>query len=81
MTQHTVTVVGGGVAGSAAAMAAAHCGVAVTLLEQRPTRDTPLHGDDLLGPLVGGADLGAAALDRATGLIKAELEELCPTLL
>ncbi len=81
MTQHAATVVGGGVAGCAAAMAAARCGVHVTLFEQRPTRDTPLHSDDMLCALTGGPDLGAAALDRATGLLKAELRELCPALL
>jgi len=80
MTQHPVTVVGGGVAGCAAAMAAARCGVPVTLLEQRPTREPPLHDNDLLCALVGSPDLGAVALDRATGLLKAELHELCPAL-
>ncbi len=82
MTRHAVTVVGGGVAGCAAALAAARSGVSVTLFEQRPTHQTPLHATDLLCELVGGCDLGMVALDRATGLLKAELRELgCEILL
>lgn len=82
MARHTVTVVGGGVAGCAAAWAAAHQGAAVTLFEQRPHHHTPLHTTDLLCELVGGCDFGMVALDRASGLLKAELRELgCEILL
>ncbi len=81
MTQHSVTVLGGGLAGCAAALVAARRGAAVSLVEQRPARATPLHTGESLCELVGSPDLGAIAPDRATGLLKAELRELAPALL
>ncbi|HUS79665.1 MAG TPA: FAD-dependent oxidoreductase, partial [Armatimonadota bacterium] len=76
-----VVVVGGGIAGCAAALAAATAGAAVTLFEQRPVAATPLHETGLLAEMVGSGDLGAEGTDRATGLLKAELEALgCPLL-
>lgn len=81
MTQHQVTVIGGGVAGCAAALTAARLGVCVTLLEQRGQRPSPLHQTDLLCELVGRPDLGTTDCTRANGLMKAELRALAPELL
>jgi methylenetetrahydrofolate--tRNA-(uracil-5-)-methyltransferase len=76
---HEITVIGGGVSGCAAALAAAATGARVTLIEQRPDSPTPLHETDLLAELTGSVDLGAATPDKASGLLRAELRELgCP---
>ena len=76
---HEITVIGGGVSGCAAALAAMGTGASVTLIEQRPDAPTPLHDTDLLAELTGSVDLGAAAPDKASGLLRAELRELgCP---
>lgn len=76
---HEITVIGGGIAGCAAALAAAATGASVTLIEQRPDAPTPLHDTDLLAELTGSVDLGAAIPDKASGLLRAELRELgCP---
>ncbi len=78
MNERAVTVIGGGVSGCAAALAAAARGVDVTLIEQRPQRQTPLHETQVPAELVGTADLGGEQPDRAIGLLKAELGHLCP---
>lgn len=76
---HETTVIGGGIAGCAAALAAAAAGASVTLIEQRPDTSTPLHETDLLAELIGSVDLGAATPDKASGLLRAELGVLgCP---
>lgn len=80
MTQHAVTVIGGGVAGCAAALTAARLGASVTLLEQRGEHPSPLHQTDLLCELVGRPDLGATDCTRAQGLMKVELRVLVPDL-
>lgn len=76
-----ISVIGGGLAGCAAAFAAEAAGVPVTLYEQRPSTTTPTHQTALPAELAGTADLGVEDLDRATGLLKAELRALCPPLL
>lgn len=81
MTQQAVTVIGGGVAGCAAALTAARLGATVTLIEQRGSYLSPLHQTDLLAELVGRPDLGATDPTRASGLLKAELRVLVPDLL
>jgi methylenetetrahydrofolate--tRNA-(uracil-5-)-methyltransferase len=48
----TITVVGGGLAGSEAAWQAAERGVPVTLYEMRPHKRTPAHVSDRLAELV-----------------------------
>ena len=76
---HEITVIGGGIAGCAAALGAAATGASVTLIEQRPDAPTPLHETDLLAELIGSVDLGAATPDKASGLLRVELGELgCP---
>jgi len=71
-----VTVIGGGLAGCAAALLAAERGARVTLCEQRPDRSTELHDTGLLAELVGSNVLTADSPERATGLLKLELREL-----
>ncbi|HCA46834.1 MAG TPA: methylenetetrahydrofolate--tRNA-(uracil(54)-C(5))-methyltransferase (FADH(2)-oxidizing) TrmFO, partial [Armatimonadetes bacterium] len=76
-----ISVIGGGLAGCAAALAAAKHGAAVTLFEQRPATTPETHQTTLLSELAGTADLGVEDLDRATGLLKAELRALCPEMM
>jgi methylenetetrahydrofolate--tRNA-(uracil-5-)-methyltransferase len=72
----TITVVGGGLAGSEAAWQAAERGAHVTLYEMRPHKMTPAHVSDRLAELVCSNSLGSDLPDRAAGLLKAELRHL-----
>jgi len=76
MTETTVTVIGGGLAGSEAAWQAAEHGLRVTLYEMRPQRMTPAHTSDRLGELVCSNSLGSDTPERASGLLKEELRRL-----
>jgi len=76
MTDPSLTVVGGGLAGAEAAWQAAERGVAVTLCEMRPRRMTPAHTTDRLAELVCSNSLGSDLPDRAGGLLKAELRRM-----
>jgi methylenetetrahydrofolate--tRNA-(uracil-5-)-methyltransferase len=71
-----VTVIGGGLAGSEAVWQAASRGVDVLLYEMRPTKTTPAHRGGDLAELVCSNSLGSNLLDRAQGLLKAELRRL-----
>ncbi len=71
-----ITIIGGGLAGSEAAWQVAHLGVPVRLYEMRPYRMTPAHTGDRLAELVCSNSLGSDALQRAAGLLKAELRRL-----
>jgi methylenetetrahydrofolate--tRNA-(uracil-5-)-methyltransferase len=71
-----VTVIGGGLAGSEAAWQVARQGVPVTLYEMRPMRTTAAHQTDRLAEIVCSNSLGSNAVDRALGLLKAELRRL-----
>jgi methylenetetrahydrofolate--tRNA-(uracil-5-)-methyltransferase len=75
-TSPTITVIGGGLAGSEAAWQAAERGVHVLLYEMRPQRMTPAHVGDRLAELVCSNSLGSDLPDRAAGLLKAELRRL-----
>jgi methylenetetrahydrofolate--tRNA-(uracil-5-)-methyltransferase len=68
-----VTVVGAGMAGSDAALAAARLGVAVDLWEQRPMRTTPAHRTDRFAELVCSNSLGGEGESNAKGLLQAEM--------
>ncbi len=72
----SMTIIGGGLAGSEAAWQAARFGVPVRLYEMRPQRMTPAHTGDKLAELVCSNSLGSDALQRAAGLLKAELRQL-----
>ena len=70
----TITVIGGGLAGSEAAWQAASRGLQVRLHEMRPVRETPAHRTGGLAELVCSNSL--KSLDTATphGLLKAEMD-------
>ncbi len=72
----TLMVIGGGLAGCEAAWQAAQRGVQVELYEMRPVRQTPAHVTDKLAELVCSNSLGSKLPDRASGLLKAELDRL-----
>jgi len=72
----TLTVVGGGLAGSEAAWQAAERGIEVILYEMRPAKMTPAHVTDRLAELVCSNSLGSRLVDRAAGLLKEELRRL-----
>jgi methylenetetrahydrofolate--tRNA-(uracil-5-)-methyltransferase len=76
-----VTVVGGGLAGSEAAWQLAERGFDVRLYEMRPTKTTGAHTTDRLGELVCSNSLGSHLVDRASGLLQAEVKRLRSLLL
>lgn len=80
-TASHVTVLGGGLAGTEAALQLAQRGVAVTLLEMRPTRPTPAHRTGDLGELVCSNSFKSDDPATAAGLLKHELEALGSSLL
>ena len=78
---NTLTIVGGGLAGTEAAWQAAQRGVHVRLFEMRPRKTTPAHMTDKLAELVCSNSLGADVPGHAPGLLKAELRRLDSLLL
>ena len=66
-------IIGGGLAGSEAAFQAAQRGINVRLYEMRPRKTTGAHVSDKLAELVCSNSLGSNLIDRASGLLKAEL--------
>lgn len=77
----TVTVLGGGLAGSEAAWALAERGVPVRLVEMRPVVRTPAHQTDRLAELVCSNTFKSTEVENAHGLLKAELRLLGSLLL
>ena len=76
MGNNTVAIIGGGLAGSEAALALAERGVAVRLHEMRPERPTPVHHTDRLAELVCSNSLKSTKAESAAGMLKAELAAL-----
>lgn len=74
-------VIGGGLAGSEAAWQLAERGLKVRLYEMRPHRTTGAHISDRLGELVCSNSFGSKLPDRASGLLKTELDTLRSLLL
>jgi methylenetetrahydrofolate--tRNA-(uracil-5-)-methyltransferase len=72
----SVTVAGGGLAGSEAAMQLARRGVKVTLYEMRPRKMTPAHETGLMGEIVCSNSLGGDMPTSPAGILKAELRRL-----
>jgi methylenetetrahydrofolate--tRNA-(uracil-5-)-methyltransferase len=68
-----ITVIGAGLAGSQAALAAASQGVRVKLFEMRPTRMTPAHRSHNASELVCSNSLGGEGQGNAKGLLQAEM--------
>lgn len=77
----TVTVIGGGLAGSEAAWQLAERGFKVDLYEMRPRKTTGAHATDRLSELVCSNSFGSKLPDRASGLLKTELDMLRSMLL
>ena len=76
MTQDSVIVIGGGLAGTEAAWQIAQAGIAVTLYEMRPVKTSPAHHTEELAELVCSNSFGAKNSDRAAGLLHEELRRL-----
>ncbi len=76
----SVTIAGGGLAGSEAAWQIAERGIPVALYEMRPARSTPAHKTDLLVELVCSNSLKSNTPGAASWLVKEELRR-CGSLL
>lgn len=72
----SVTVIGGGLAGSECALQLADRGVQVTLVEQRPVASTDAHHTDGFAELVCSNSLKSTRHDSAAGLLKEELAKM-----
>jgi methylenetetrahydrofolate--tRNA-(uracil-5-)-methyltransferase len=68
-----VVVIGAGLAGSQAALAAANLGVRVLLYEMRPVKMTPAHQGGNASELVCSNSLGGEGETNAKGMLQAEL--------
>ena len=77
----SITVIGGGLAGSEAAWQIARRGLEVCLFEMRPSRTTPAHTTDQLGELVCSNSLKSDLQGTAPHLLKEELRRLDSLLL
>ena len=71
-----ITIIGGGLAGSEAALTLANLGFAVNLYEMRPVKETAVHKTGLCGELVCSNSLKSTKPDSAAGMLKAELAAL-----
>lgn len=76
-----ITVVGAGLAGSEAALAAARLGVSVTLYEMRPVKMTPAHRSGGFAELVCSNSLGGEGILQSKGLLQAEMRSVSSTVL
>jgi methylenetetrahydrofolate--tRNA-(uracil-5-)-methyltransferase len=76
-----VIVIGGGLAGSEATWQLAERGFRVDLYEMRPRKTTGAHATDRLSELVCSNSFGSKLPDRASGLLKTELDMLRSKLL
>jgi methylenetetrahydrofolate--tRNA-(uracil-5-)-methyltransferase len=77
----SLTIIGGGLAGSEAAWQAAQRGLDVRLYEMRPARSTGAHLSGDFAELVCSNSLGSNLPDRASGVLKNELRALNSMLL
>ena len=68
-----ITVIGAGLAGSEAALAAARLGVQVHLYEMRPVKMTPAHRSGNFAELVCSNSLGGQGDLQAKGLLQSEM--------
>ena len=74
--QREVQIVGGGLAGTEAALLLADAGIAVVLHEQKPRRRSPAHKEDGLAELVCSNSLRSDNPHNAVGLLHEELRRL-----
>ncbi len=73
---HSLTIIGGGLAGCEAAWQAVRQGVSVVLYEMKPLRFSPAHESDLLAELVCSNSLRSNVVTSAVGLLKEEMRRL-----
>ncbi|HKQ07834.1 MAG TPA: methylenetetrahydrofolate--tRNA-(uracil(54)-C(5))-methyltransferase (FADH(2)-oxidizing) TrmFO [Blastocatellia bacterium] len=73
MSEQSITVIGGGLAGSEAAWQAASRGLRVRLYEMRPVRPTPAHRTGNLGEIVCSNSLKSDEPGTAPFMLKEEL--------
>ena len=73
---YKVNIVGGGLAGSEAALRLARLGVHVSLVERRPNDKEPVHKTGLCAELVCSNSFKGTKPTSAAGLLKQELAEL-----
>lgn len=78
---HSITIIGGGLAGSEAAWQLAEQNIQVKLYEMRPINPTGAHLSGDLAELVCSNSLGSNLPDRASGVLKNELRLLNSMLL
>jgi len=74
--EHTVTVIGAGLAGSECAWQLANRGIKVTLCEMKPNKKTPAHVSNDFAELVCSNSFRSDELSNAVGLLKEELRRL-----
>jgi methylenetetrahydrofolate--tRNA-(uracil-5-)-methyltransferase len=75
MTDIKVTVIGGGLAGTEAALQLSKRNIYVDLYEMRPVKTTGAHKTDFLGELVCSNSLGSNDAESSSGLLKQELRK------
>lgn len=73
MSENSINIIGGGLAGCEAAWQIAQRGVPVVLHEMKPVRFSPAHELSSLAELVCSNSLRGISLDNAVGLLKEEL--------
>ena len=71
-----VIIIGGGLAGSEAALQLAKREIYVDLYEMRPNKETGAHKTENLAEFVCSNSLGSYDITNASGLLKHEMEEL-----
>ncbi len=76
MHQTKIAIVGGGLAGSEAALQFAKRNIPVTLYEMKPVKRSPAHHTDNLAEIVCSNSFGNLQLSTASGLLKEELRLL-----
>lgn len=76
MAQRVISVIGAGLAGCEAAVAAARRGIKVRLYEMKPVRYSPAHKSPLPAELVCSNSLKAMRVESASGLQKEEMRRL-----
>ncbi len=76
MASNSITIIGGGLAGSEAAYQLAKRGYKVRLFEMRPSANAYAHHSDKLGELVCSNSLKSDSLQNAAGLLKQEMRLL-----
>lgn len=75
-TDSSISIVGGGLAGSEAAFQLAQMGYQVRLLEMRPLQKTPAHKSGDLAELVCSNSFGSVAHHAVSGQLKWEAEKM-----